>query len=295
MGNLIRSEFRKILTTRVWWALMIPTVLLAFFWALGAGMLVNSFGESVRDSPELQAAGVTFDTLPLAVFALARSINITTIFPMIFGVLALSSEIQRKTISTTFLTAPNRGAVIAAKTFTYFIWGALYGVVISGMATLGALSTASGYFPDGGSTFLIFIAGIISSILWTLLGVGVGALFGSTIGAVITLLVYTLIVAPIADIALHNHVAGSLPNGAGNGLTSSTAANVIVDKLQGFSDSSLIQLLGPERFDDFINGVRIIAGGLGAFDWWASGLIFLGWSLVLLVAGMLMNKQRDIT
>ncbi|MGH3623425.1 MAG: hypothetical protein ACRDQ5_16785 [Sciscionella sp.] len=295
MGNLIKSEFRKILTTRVWWALLIPTVLLAFFWALGVGSLVNSIGSSIKTDSDFERLGVNFDNLPLAVIALARSINITTIFPMIFGVLAFASEIQRKTISTTFLTAPSRGLVLAAKGITYAIWGALYGLVITTFAVLGSLATASDYYPATGKVFLIIVAGIISCVLWTLFGVGIGALFGSTVGATVTLLIYALIVAPIGDLALPGKVPGALPNGSSNGLTSSIAANAMVDKMQDLANGPLAQILGQRVFDGVITVTRYAAGGLGAFDWWASGLIFLGWSGVFLTAGMWMNKQRDIT
>lgn len=298
MGNLIKAEFRKILTTRVWWALLIPTVLLSFFWAFGVGSLVDTIGTDIRDDSDFERLGISLENLPLAVIALARSINITTIFPMIFGVLAFASEIQRKTITTTFLTAKSRPQVLAAKCVTYASWGAAYGVMITGFSALGSLAGASNYFPTAGDTFLIVLAGIISCVLWTLLGLGIGALFGSSVGSIVTLLVYALIVAPIGDFALLNlwqYMPGVLPNGASNGLTSATAADALVAAMQSLSETPLLQALGQDVFDGIVLATRYAAGGLGALEWWASGLIFVAWSGVFLAGGLLMNKRRDIT
>ena len=63
--------------------------------------------------------------------------NFATLFPLIFGALALASEINRKTITTSFLTAPNRASVLGAKAIVYTIWGLLYGVVVALAASLG--------------------------------------------------------------------------------------------------------------------------------------------------------------
>lgn len=308
MGNLIKAEFRKILTTKVWWALLIPTVLLAFFWAFGVAGLAESIGEALkeelRDAPEAeQVLGADLDgiieSLPLAVIALARSMNVTVIFPMIFGALAFASEIQRKTITTTLLTAPSRAQVLIAKSVTYATWGAGFGLVIALFAVLGSLAGAGSYFPGAGDTILIVLAGVISCVLWTLLGVGFGALLGSSVGAIVTLLIYGLIVGPLGDIVLVNlvgeYVPGTLPNGASNGLAGSTAGDALVAGLQSLSDSSLVQIFGPEVFDGIVLGARFAAGGLGSLAWWASGLIFLAWAGVVLAFGLVMVKRRDIT
>jgi ABC-2 type transport system permease protein len=296
MGRLINAEFRKVLTTKLWWGLLIPAVVLAFGWAFGAGLLVKDIAEAVGDDAVVQKAGYTFQDVSWSVFALTRAINISTIFPMLFGALGLSTELHRRTITTSFLTAPNRSTMLGAKAITYVVWGVIYGVVISALAILGTIAGTGGkYLPDGGGFLLLFVTGVLSSVLWTLLGLGVGALLGSTTGSVVLLVLYAVIAEPIVALVLHNRVAGFLPNGSADGLTGSTAGQIIIDQLQAHSTTPLAQLVGPDTWNAFLNGVRIAAGAIGALDWWASGLIFLGWVLVFFAGGMLVNQKRDIT
>ena len=49
MGMLINAEFRKILTTKLWWALMIPAFLLAFGWAWGTSALTTELISDALD------------------------------------------------------------------------------------------------------------------------------------------------------------------------------------------------------------------------------------------------------
>jgi ABC-2 type transport system permease protein len=292
MTSLITAEFRKILSTKLWWALLIPAAALAFVWAFGAGKLVDSIAQSVRDDPTFQRTGLTLQDGPWSVIALSRAINISTIFPMLFGALGLSSELQRRTITTSFLTASSRQALLTAKGVAYAAWGLIYGVIISGLAMLGTFAGVSGhYLPGVGGLLLIGLAGVLSSLLWTLLALGVGALLGSTTGSIVLLVIYSVVAEPIIDLAVRGHIAGILPNGAADGLTGSTAAKIILNNLH----STTLLELPQDVFSAFQSVVRIAAGAIGAFDWWASGLIFLGWTLVFFLAGMIVNQRRDIT
>jgi ABC-2 type transport system permease protein len=296
MGGLITAEFRKVSTTRLWWALLLPAVGLAFLWAFIWAKLATGFGQGIADDPTFQRIGLTFAGVPWNVFAVSRSINISTIFPMVFGALGLSSELRRRTITTSFLTAPSRASMLSAKAIVYVAWGLVYGLVIVGVAWLGTLAGSGGhYLPDAVGFLQLSVAGVIESVLWTLLGLGVGALLGSTTGSVVLLLIYSVLAEPILDLVLRNHVAGSLPNGSADGLTGSTAAQIFLDKAQSYQNSPLVQAVGTNAWNTFVLLVRGVAGAIGAFDWWASGLIFLGWALVFFLAGMLINQRRDIT
>jgi ABC-2 type transport system permease protein len=296
MGALIKAEFRKILTTKLWWGLLIPAVVVGFGWAFFAAKLINSIAESLQNSSVLQQAGTTFQNVPWVVFALSRGINITTIFPMLFGALGLSTELQRRTITTSFLTASSRSALLGAKAVTYLIWGVIYGVLISAVATLGTIAGSSGhYLPDVGGILTIGLSGVVSSLLWTLLGLGVGALLGSTVGSIVLLLIYSVIAEPVLALVLRNHVAGALPNGSADGLTGSTAAQVIVDKLQTYSHAPLVQVVGQDTWNNFLYLIRIAAGAIGGYSTLVSGLIFAGWTAVFFGAGMLVNARRDVT
>jgi ABC-2 type transport system permease protein len=301
MGRLIKAEFRKILTTRLWWALLIPAVLLAFGWAWGFSAFITNIVNDISDSDFMRQANIRVDDLSWAILALTRSMNIGTIFPMVFGALALASEINRKTITTSFLTAPNRSSLLGAKAVTYVLWGLVYGVIIAGAASIGTLiGSDHKLLPTGGDWILVLLSGVLSCVLWTLLGMGVGALLGSPVGTLVILLIYALFVGPVGELVLTgvtegSHAAGFLPNGSANGLTGSTASALLFGQVQDLIAARGGGFIAAGDVADFDQAVRFGAGAPGAFSLWVSGLIFLLWTMLFFVTGLLRNQRRDIT
>ncbi|SDD60678.1 ABC transporter permease subunit [Actinokineospora iranica] len=301
MGRLINAEFRKILTTKLWWGLMIPAVVLAVLWAWGWSAVTGELINDVTNEPELRNFDVPVDEMSWSVIALARSINIASIFPMIFGALGLASELSRKTITTTFLTAPSRASVLGAKAITYVLWGAIFGLVISAAASLGTLiGSDTNLLPEGEQWFLIVLAGMIMCILWTLVGLGVGALIGSPVGALVILLIYALVVGPFGEVVLFGTTEGSnlpgfLPNGSANGLTGSTAAALLFEQIQTLVFNRGGAAIPASRQETIEEIIRFSAGAPGAFSLWISGLIFLGWTALFFMTGIIRNQRRDIT
>jgi ABC-2 type transport system permease protein len=298
MGRLVKAEFRKILTTKLWWALLIPAVLLALGWAWGVSALLSGFIDDASNEQIFSDLDIHVDALSWSSIALTRSMNIATVFPMVFGALALASEISRKTITTSFLTAPTRPSLLGAKAITYVLWGLLYGVVVAGAASIGvAIGSNSKYLPEAGDWILILLSGILACLLWTLLGMGVGALLGSPVGTLVLLLIYALVVGPLSEIILTgvtngSHLAGFLPNGSANGLTGSTASALLVDQVQQIAPGRTI----PQNVqDDFEQFLRALTGAPGAFALWISGLVFVAWTMLFFVTGIARNQRRDIT
>lgn len=296
MGRLIKAEFRKILSTKLWWGLLIAAFVLALGWAW---MFSAAFSDVTGElSDELNDVNIRIGDISFTAVFLTRAINISTIFPLIFGGLALANEIGRKTITTSFLTAPSRGTLLGAKAITYVLWGAIFGIVIILAATLGLLAGAG----DNMVAFDVWIAiagaGLLACILWTILGLGVGALIGSSVATVVVLLIYGMVVGPIMDIAFTGiadgepNIAGALPNGAANGLTGSTAADNIADEVQSAIGQGPIP---ANLIEDIQNVGRLAAGGLGSFGLWASLGIFVAWGLLFFGLGLFRTKTRDIT
>jgi ABC-2 type transport system permease protein len=237
-----------------------------------------------------------FGEVSWAALALTRGMNFATLFPLVFGALALSSEISRKTITTSFLTAPNRASVLGAKALTYAVWGFMFGVIVAGAASLGVVIGAErSILPGAGDWLLILLAGVVACVLWTLLGMGVGALLGSTVATLVLLLVYAALVGPVGELVLTgategSHLAGWMPNGSANGLTGSTATALL---LQEFQD--LVAIIPADQVDDFNQVVRLLAGAPGAYSLLVSGLIFLAWTMLFFIIGLMRNQRRDIT
>ncbi|MGW5052955.1 hypothetical protein [Actinokineospora sp. NPDC004072] len=300
MGRLISAELRKILTTKLWWALMIPAFALALGWAwIFSGLTTAVVDELLREDL-IQDLDIRVDEISWSAIALTRGFNIASIFPMIFGALGLASELHRKTITTTFLTAPSRQAVLGAKAAVYSLWGLLYGLVIAVGVSVGTLLGAEGgLLPDGQTWFLIIVSGLVMCLLWTLVGLGVGALLGSPTAALVVLLVYTLVFGFIELLLMGvleiDNLAGVLPNGAANGLTSSTASALLIDQIQTVVLDRTGASLDAQDQSVFEELIRAAAGGAGSLSLWASGLVFLGWTALFMGTGLARNARRDIT
>jgi ABC-2 type transport system permease protein len=294
MGRLITAEFRKTLTTKSWWGLMIPAVVFALGFALGWGAFANEVGD-VLDRSETQmiaeALGIQTGNLPMGLLAIGHGINIGLTFPVIFGVFALAGEYSKKTITTTFLTAPNRVSVLGAKMITYIIWGAIYGLVVVAAASLGIGLTVDGSrLPTSAQWLAVAGAGVLAGVLATLFGIGVGAVWNSVVGSVITLTIYLLVVENVLVLLFYGlwHIdwlGGVLPNGTMNGIVGAIGA-------QAFGAAG-VKVPGLDQQTQWT--LQYVAGAPGAFSWWASALIFLAWTMVFFVGGWASNQRRDIT
>jgi ABC-2 type transport system permease protein len=294
MGNLIKAEFRKTLTTKSWWGLMIPAVLFAFLFSLGWGVLTNDLTNFLGSSDTRRitsALGIQTGELPVGLLALGHGVNIGTIFPMIFGVFALAGEYTKKTITTTFLTAPNRGSALTAKMITYIAWGAVYGVIIVAAASLGTLLTVSNArLPTASQWLAVLGAGVLATILATLFGIGLGAVWRSVVGSVITLTIYMLVLENVLVFVSWgwlkiSWLGGVLPNGTVNGIVGAIGAEAF--------GAAGVTVPGLDKETQWL--LQFTAGAPGAFSWWASALIFLAWTMLFFGLGWAANQKRDIT
>jgi len=301
MGRLIKAEFRKILTTKMWWALLIPSVALAIGWAWLGGLAFSDIAAGVGDALDDANVDIDLGTMSWASLALTRAMNFATLFPMVFGALAVASEINRRTITTSFLTAPTRASVLSAKAVVYVLWGLVYGVVVAIGATIGtAIGADAEVLPETGDWILILLSGVVACVLWTLLGMGMGALLGSPVAALLVLLLYAGLVGPVMELILtpatnYSHLAGFLPNGSANGLTGSTASDLLLREAQDLVSAGGGGIIPQDAVDGFNQFTRFAAGAPGAFSLWISGLIFLGWTAIFFGFGIYRNQTRDIT
>ncbi|WP_019819205.1 ABC transporter permease subunit [Saccharomonospora saliphila] len=295
MANLIKAEFRKTLSLKLWWALMIPAFALSFVFALGWGNAANDFNDFLGsyEARELaRALGVEVNTLPVGLLALARGINVGTLFPVIFGISALAGEYTRRTITTTYLTAPHRGAALTAKLVTYTVWGAAYGVVLVTASSIAmALSVDSERLPSAGQWFAVLGAALLAAMLATLFGIGVGAVWNSVTGPTVTLVIWMLIIENLLVLLVFGTldaywVGGVLPNNTLNGIVGGIAAEAL-----GAAGLSV-----PDALDEDLQWLlQFFAGAPGSYAWWSAALVFGAWTAAFFGAGWAANAKRDIT
>ncbi|CAM3854959.1 ABC transporter permease [Kibdelosporangium persicum] len=277
MNRLITAEYRKVFTTKLWWALLIPAAALSLAFTWG-GAALGALGDIDRE-----LGGV----VPLALPAFAQGINFASVFGLILGGTAVTGEIRHKTITTSYLTGPTRGAVLAAKLFVYSTIGAVYGLVCMLAATLGAL--LGNNFPDTDDWFTLAGAGVVAMVMWTLLGVGVGALIGNQVGTTVGLIVYVLIIEPIISVVLRSNDAGHVPpyllNTSGSNMVTDLSLDLFFAGLPGSSRRN------QRAYED----LREFLSLTDSPQWWVSGLIFVGYAVALGLAGWLVARRRDIT
>jgi ABC-2 type transport system permease protein len=277
VNRLITAEYRKVFTTHLWWALLIPAavVSLVFTWGGAALGALGDLSQSARGA------------LPVALPAFAQGISFATVFALILGGTAVTGEIRHKTITTSYLTGPTRGAVLTAKQLVYASIGAIYGVVCMVAATLGALLGSN--FPDASSWFALAGVGVIAMVLWTLFGVGLGALIGNQVGTIVGGVVYAMIIEPIGNTVMRFNDLGEippyLPNKTSGDMVSSLSFDLFFQDLpRGFASTG-----GMETT------LRGFFGLQYSPAWWASGLLFITWTAVFGLAGWLVARRRDIT
>ncbi|WP_445524638.1 hypothetical protein [Streptomyces cyslabdanicus] len=203
MYGLIHTEVLKLRTVRGPWLLLAAAPLLV---AAGVSGLVVS-GKKALDTTTQSGA--------------LSHVGLTSMFTLVFGILAVAGEYRHKTITDTCLSTPARGRVIGAKLLVYAVFGALAGVVSS----LTGLGVAAAWWSDKAVPFVwsdsqmwtTIGGGIAWNAAFAAIGVGVGALIRSLVGAVAVALAWVALVEGIVGQLIGN-LARWLPFNAGQAL-----------------------------------------------------------------------------
>jgi len=259
---LLRSELRKITSTRLWWGLLAGAVLYSLVQA-GANAAVAGMDPGAGQPP----------TAPLDTAEAIRTVYASSafqggyIFAMILGITGMTGEYRYQTITPTFLASPRRSRVVGAKMAAHLLVGLGYGVVaaVTALVVGGVVIVARGQGLGYGAERLwpsIMLA-ILAVGLWTVLGIGIGTLIRNQVAAILIAVFITFLLEPIVSFALSRAGLGWavkwLPTNASSALLS--PGNGVLDYLQ----------------------------------WWAGGLVLLGYALVLAAFGVVLSVRRDIS
>lgn len=284
MGGLVRAEYRKIFTTQLWWALLLPVAVLSF----GAGWLGTAIG-TINEFQ--QAVGAS---LPLGLLTVSMATNFSTIFAALFGALAISGEHWNKSITTTYLTGNPRGAILGAKLIAYTGMGLLYGLVNVLFSSLGALVGAGlEGFGHPADWFAVGGAGLLVMVLWMLLGVGLGALISHSVAVVFVLVLYKFpfeyilasMLATSGNLTA-NAVGAYLPSSAAGGVVGNLAVPLFLSDAIGID----VQYVPRE----ILEMLHMFAGGTYNHPWWLSLLTFAGYTAVIILGGWAVSRRRDV-
>jgi ABC-2 type transport system permease protein len=298
--RLIKSELLKIWTTNSWWIFAI--LLLA---GTGLTLLINLFIANTEVNQAIDArergmpSTVGLDDSEKALVqqrflldsdvhrVLANaSANVFTsgqffglLFVTVLGCLIVTNEFFHQTATTTFLATPHRSQVIASKLAAGAVLGAVFWVV----TTVVDLAVGALYFSGTGRDVLLsewdvqrsVLLNLLAYVIWAVLGIGLGVLIRSQLGATITAAVAYLLAVPVAAIffsLIRQFVIKD--DGVFN-------AMVLVPGV----DSQI--MVSPDR-------IMLGPNQLGP-PWWVGALVLLGYGVVAAVVGTMLTRRRDIS
>lgn len=266
MRAAARAEYRKLVSTRLWWILLLA---MAGYLAFVGGVLAFS----VAFAPESEASvpPLTGRDAAAGVYGLINAIGY--VFPLVIGSLMMTTEFRYQTITQSLLVEPRRTVLLGGKLLVAVPLGLLYGVVgtialVGVSAPLLALGGDGAYLTDP-DVIAVVLLGIVVTALWCAIGVAFGSVLSNQVAAIVVILALTQFVEPIARVALGafdatSSVARFLPGAAADGLIG----------------SSLIGEMG--------------GGSSDLLPRWAALLVLLAYAAALAVLGRTTTLRRDI-
>lgn len=267
LTGVVRSEFRKFLSTRLWWIMGLSLVGYMAFMAAMLGFALN-YDPAMTGMTEDVAAPDARE-IATSIYTLAPAFGY--VFPLIVGAISVTSEFRHQTITPTLLAEPRRGKVMTAK----LIAALPVGLVIGVLGALTCWAVGAGTIAImGGETFAftletlrIVALSALTLAIWTMVGVGFGAVVPNQIGSIIIVLAFTQFIEPIARMAIGQveKIAGLakfLPGAAGEAL----------------AGGSFYGTIAPT----------------GMLSWWQGGLVLLAYAIVFSLIGLATTFRKDV-
>jgi ABC-2 type transport system permease protein len=200
--HLLRSELRKLTTTKMPLAFLVVLVIIA---ALNAFAVVS--GTDMDGSKGFIATEA--DQQSLMAFAFNAFMGAG-----LFGAIAASREYGHHTVVPTFLAQPRRHRAMVAQLIAVALGGAVLSLVGAGLtvaAVAAALPTTEyGFLVSVGGVMQLIAAAAFAGAAGAILGAGIGAIVRN-VGGAVTLAVFVFFVGPPLVVQLANDTATWMP------------------------------------------------------------------------------------
>lgn len=272
MTSALRAEWRRVTSTRLWWALLVPVALLAAVVNLFGGLLGDAVGDSGGDLPVLLAS-------------VAFTLTLVAVFAGVYGAVIAAGEFRHRTVTTAYLTAGGRGRLLAGKLAAGAGVGGLYAVAATVVGVgAGLAGQRGGRVPGIGELLAVAAIGVAVAALWGAIGAALGTLLANQVGALVALLVYLQVGELVLAAVLNNSgsaaVARLTPYLPGN------AGDVAIYDLPAHA-------LGGREFGDQV--VEQLAGVTAPPPWWGALAVLAGWAVLAAVVAWTVADRRDVT
>ncbi|MBN1093694.1 ABC transporter permease [Blastococcus sp. TML/M2B] len=226
MTRLVRAEWTKLFTTRVWLAMLIAAAVLT----AGFAALMTAFAGN-PDSGLPPVGTAEFEQTALAQASGA------TILTIILGIIGATQEYRHRTATPTFLTTPRRGRVVVAKLIAYALAAVPFAVVavLVGYVTVVIYAGARGAAPSLTADNLeVMLTSGLALVIYAVIGVGLGALLRNQVGAIVAALVYLFVVeGVIRSIPATSGAYKWLPGGGLEAMTATVDGPELLGAWQG--------------------------------------------------------------
>ncbi len=263
-GRQLASEWRKVTTTKM--AVALTLVAIAFA-CVNVVTLVLVASGIIPGVPVGEGGNLLLDPA-YATTLIGQSSGAST-FVLLLGVIAMTGEFRHMTITSTFLASPRRTTVLASKMVLFAVLGVLIAVLTVAVVLVVALISLAGFehAPIAASAVLsVLVGAVVGFALYAVLGVSLGALIKNQVAAIVTALVWVMLVEAIVTVAFPA-VGKWLPAGA----------------LNSAMDISL---------SSDMTGQLTVADRLPS---WGGALVLLAYALVLAAIASRTTLRRDIT
>jgi ABC-2 type transport system permease protein len=215
----------------------------------------------------LVAGTIGADTSDVAAVAVSPG-GIGMIFALLLGVLAVTTEHRHGTITATLLAAPDRGALLRAKLVPAMVAGlgiALTAAAASALIGGGLLASRGIETGMGFADWARMVLGAgVGGALFTAVGVGLGAVVRNQVGGVVGALAWLYVV---------EQLLAAVPGPMGE--------TVAKYGLVGLS-AAVTNTAAPD------DSIDLLAQGPAA-------LVLAGWAALLVTAGTLVMRRRDVS
>ncbi|YAL84109.1 ABC transporter permease [Dermacoccaceae bacterium W4C1] len=266
MNHAIKAEFRKMLSTRMWWGMAIGVFLSGALIAFLFGATTETDGGAGLDA---EGNPITFTPTEIAINTYTGGVTFGYLFLLVIGIMTMGAEYRHKTITSSLLAVPRRTQLVLAKVVALLGFGIMYGLIflLGSVAAGGVTLSARGFevFPEPGTVLRSLALVLLVLGLWALIGLGLGVLIPNQVAAILVGVSVAFIIEPIAAAVLSSQDWGE----SVSKFMPSRATSAILGAYSGDSGDQL--------------------------SWWAGSLVLLAYAVVAAGVGLLLTKRRDVS
>ena len=209
LWRLTRAEARKLFTTRT-----VPVTFAAAIALVLVSVVLQAAIAGQQGQPRLGTDESTYKLLSIGV--------VPVLVMLIIGIIASGGEFRHRTIVPTLLATPSRGRVFAVKVLVIAVIGAAFSAITFGIGLGAVVAELSAHhlhhLPAG--TGGLYAGAIIASTCFGMIGVALGALIRNTVGAIVAVIGWTILIEMIILEAVVPSIERWLPTRAAVMLTS---------------------------------------------------------------------------